>query len=64
MGLHPRLVDIVRGFLEAIEGFRVVLDPELRAALLEVSFHRRATGKRLFLVRLIPGGLEAVRSAA
>ena len=44
-----KLFDIVRSFLEAMEGFRVVLDPELRAALLEVCFHGRAAGQRLFL---------------
>jgi len=47
-----KLFDIVRSFLEAMEGFRVVLNPELRTALLEVCFHGRAAGQRLLLIRL------------
>ena len=48
-----KLFDVGGSFLETTKGFGVVLDPELDAALLEVGFHRRATGQRLLSIRLI-----------
>jgi len=48
-----KLFDVGGGFLETMEGCRVVLDPELGAALLQVGLHRRATRQRLLLIRLI-----------
>jgi hypothetical protein len=51
-GRLQKLFDVVRSFFEAVERFRVVLDPELRAALLEVCFHCRTARRRLFPIRL------------
>jgi hypothetical protein len=48
-----KLFDVGGGFLETTKGFRVVLDPELGAALLQVGFHRGATRQRLLLIRLV-----------
>ena len=50
-----KLFDVGGGFLETMEGCRVVLDPELGAALLQIGFHRRATRQGLLLIRLIFG---------
>src|ERR1700733_89177 len=50
----PWLLNIIGSFLEAMEGLRIVLDPELRTGLLEIGFHRRATGEGLLLIRLTP----------
>ncbi len=49
------LFNIIRSFLETMKSHRVMLDPELRSALLQICFHRRAAGHGLFLVRLALG---------
>ena len=48
-----KLFDVGGGFLETMEGCRIVLDPELGAALLQVGLHHHATRQRLLLIRLI-----------